>query len=581
MQHQKAIGLTEAQKTAVISEIKRAQGRMVDVQWDLTRAMERLVEQLAQDKVDEPAVLAQLDSVLAAEREAKRAQLGLAVRLKNLLTPEQQRILRELRRSRHPDESAREHRAGVHISDIALTRLPAHVGDDEDASYRARDEVRSRGCPPVGAFTVRRSMRIVTSCTIRGDLVVTGGAVLDVDYSLSAGARFVVMGDVTLEGNATLWVHGSPGARGVFVVDNQFSQHRSLTSKDDSTLRLEHVQLETQAAVDPSKGSVYMSYEAQDRSRLIVDNASVATTRAWLLATFRDRSALRAIDADHVPTEIYVRDASSIWIGGDVTRTGLWLDAGGAHGALVLPDVSRPYTWSAGRGSGLDVGWTLDVDGAQPGLGLEVWPGTSLVVHGNGAHAPATGELKIAWFVEGGSQVLQGLKPGLQNRTVGDRLVLDGVQLGPIAWQIYAGDDARLSVVDSTVNEIGIFGRNAHVTVDESILQLAVLAALGPGSTLAIRRSLSWNQSIEAAHDAIVTIEDSAIHGSLLHARDAKSAIAIEGGAFFDNPAGCTESTMVDIATGRPRCNPFRPAGPPQRTGAGTVTCAATARCRF
>ena len=97
MQYQKAIGLTDAQKSAVIGEIKQVQGRMVDMQWDLQRAVERMVELLAPDKVDEQAALAQLDRVLAAEREIKRAQLGLVVRLKNALTPEQQRMLRELR----------------------------------------------------------------------------------------------------------------------------------------------------------------------------------------------------------------------------------------------------------------------------------------------------------------------------------------------------------------------------------------------------------------------------------------------------------------------------------------------------
>lgn len=97
MQNQKAIQLSEAQKGAVIAEVKRAQGRIVDVQWDMQRALEPLVELLGKDKVDEPQVLAQLDKVLAAEREFKRTQLTLAVRLKNILSPEQQRTLYDLR----------------------------------------------------------------------------------------------------------------------------------------------------------------------------------------------------------------------------------------------------------------------------------------------------------------------------------------------------------------------------------------------------------------------------------------------------------------------------------------------------
>ncbi len=97
MQNQKAIQLSEAQKGAVIAEVKRAQGRIVDLQWDMQRALEPLVELLGKDKVDEPQVLAQLDKVLAAEREFKRTQLTLALRLKNILSPEQQRTLYDLR----------------------------------------------------------------------------------------------------------------------------------------------------------------------------------------------------------------------------------------------------------------------------------------------------------------------------------------------------------------------------------------------------------------------------------------------------------------------------------------------------
>ena len=97
MRYQKAINLSEAQKNSVIAEVKRAQARMVDLQWDLQRAVEPLVELLGQDRVDETQLLAQLDKVLAAEREVKRTHLALAARLKNILSPEQQQALRKLR----------------------------------------------------------------------------------------------------------------------------------------------------------------------------------------------------------------------------------------------------------------------------------------------------------------------------------------------------------------------------------------------------------------------------------------------------------------------------------------------------
>jgi hypothetical protein len=47
--------------------------------------------------VDENAVLAQVDQVLNREREIKKAQFSLLVRIKNLLTDVQQNKLMELR----------------------------------------------------------------------------------------------------------------------------------------------------------------------------------------------------------------------------------------------------------------------------------------------------------------------------------------------------------------------------------------------------------------------------------------------------------------------------------------------------
>lgn len=97
LQHQKAIGLTDSQKNAIIAEVKRVQGRLVDVQWELQRAVQQMVELIGKERPDEAAVAAQLDKVLAVEREIKLAHVTLAVRLKHILTPEQQKTLRELR----------------------------------------------------------------------------------------------------------------------------------------------------------------------------------------------------------------------------------------------------------------------------------------------------------------------------------------------------------------------------------------------------------------------------------------------------------------------------------------------------
>jgi Spy/CpxP family protein refolding chaperone len=97
MARQNAIGLSDAQKTYLRAEVAKAQTRFAELQWQLQDAMEGLIGLLKQSKADEAQVSAQLDKVLASEREIKHAQISLLVRIKNNLTEEQQHRLQALR----------------------------------------------------------------------------------------------------------------------------------------------------------------------------------------------------------------------------------------------------------------------------------------------------------------------------------------------------------------------------------------------------------------------------------------------------------------------------------------------------
>ena len=97
MARQSAIGLSDAQKNYLRAEILKAQTRFTELQWQLQDAMEGLTGLLKPAKADEAQVAAQLDKVLMSEREIKRAQIALLVRIKNDLTPEQQHRLQALR----------------------------------------------------------------------------------------------------------------------------------------------------------------------------------------------------------------------------------------------------------------------------------------------------------------------------------------------------------------------------------------------------------------------------------------------------------------------------------------------------
>lgn len=97
MQNQQAIGLSDQQKESLKNELRQAQLQFTDLQWKLQDEVEQMAKLVGQTMVDEKQVLAQLEKVLSAEREVKRRQIMLMVRIKNLLTAEQQAKLRTMR----------------------------------------------------------------------------------------------------------------------------------------------------------------------------------------------------------------------------------------------------------------------------------------------------------------------------------------------------------------------------------------------------------------------------------------------------------------------------------------------------
>ena len=93
------IDLGDAQRTAIKEAVRKAQGGFLDAQFDMASESGKMVRLLQANPVDQKAVLAQLDRILALEATVKRAQITLLVEIKNLLTAAQQAKLRELRRS--------------------------------------------------------------------------------------------------------------------------------------------------------------------------------------------------------------------------------------------------------------------------------------------------------------------------------------------------------------------------------------------------------------------------------------------------------------------------------------------------
>jgi len=98
MAHASEIGLDDAQRSAIRAEVQKTQPKFLDLQFDIQAEMEKFKNLLQEKRVDEARALGELDRVLALEKEIKRTQIGLLVRIKNTLTPAQQSKLEDLSR---------------------------------------------------------------------------------------------------------------------------------------------------------------------------------------------------------------------------------------------------------------------------------------------------------------------------------------------------------------------------------------------------------------------------------------------------------------------------------------------------
>ena len=93
---QDRIALTPGQLEAVRARVAKTQPLSEGLRVKMERESTALMALTKQERVEEAALLAQLDKVLDVEREVKHLQIGSAVAIKNLLTPEQQAKLREI-----------------------------------------------------------------------------------------------------------------------------------------------------------------------------------------------------------------------------------------------------------------------------------------------------------------------------------------------------------------------------------------------------------------------------------------------------------------------------------------------------
>lgn len=102
MQNQRALGLNEEQTSAIRSEMRKQMVTFMDLQWQLEAEQEAFGALLKEDRIDEAKAMAQLDKMMATESKMKRLRMKVLVKVKNILTPDQQATLRKLFVERGP-----------------------------------------------------------------------------------------------------------------------------------------------------------------------------------------------------------------------------------------------------------------------------------------------------------------------------------------------------------------------------------------------------------------------------------------------------------------------------------------------
>ena len=89
MKHQAELGITAAQREQIKQQVRSAQVKFTELQWDIQAEIENLSKLLEDRAAAEAPVMAQLNRVLAVEADIKRTQVSMLMALRKVLTDEQ------------------------------------------------------------------------------------------------------------------------------------------------------------------------------------------------------------------------------------------------------------------------------------------------------------------------------------------------------------------------------------------------------------------------------------------------------------------------------------------------------------
>ncbi len=414
-------------------------------------------------------------------------------------------------------------------------------------------------CPTAGLASTNQTINLQGDCEINGNVSLSGSSAL-----LMTNGTLTIRGQLVLNDTSELRVTNG----NLKFPQSNYSEY-SVTLHQHSLFKLLNSSMITNAT---TQNNFSMSLDAYDNSTVNVENSNLNTgTGSWLLANFHDQSSLIMQASEDLPTEIYPSDASNISISAGSSFAGLWLEFGAGSNATInvpIKDSQQNYNFNFGPSTG--IAYAISVAGSKGRLGLNSHPNSTLIVNGNGASGTHDVDLIFGYYFENNTAAVQvnGLSVGAditrQFTDQGRMLQLNHVNLNPFSWQVYAKESNGFPVIisNSFINEVTLF-TNGRVSISNSVLQLAVTGAVGPGSILSISGTQIWSQSILAQNGGQVQISNSQLHGNFISATGAGSAIVLANVGEAKN--GVSPQSCAAVAgyppnnNGVPLCNPFNP----------------------
>ena len=136
MRHMAKLNLSDEQVNQIKTMMKKTQGRALDLEIDLNRAMGKL-ENLLKESNDHTAILTQADQVMLLESKLKRTRLSLALKIKALLTSEQLKTVKKIKRKQRKKWKKQRRKAR---KQRRKARRDAHRQALQDSRNNDRDE---------------------------------------------------------------------------------------------------------------------------------------------------------------------------------------------------------------------------------------------------------------------------------------------------------------------------------------------------------------------------------------------------------------------------------------------------------